>query len=79
MWGGVEVGVYECGGGVEMGVCECGKAWHILDTGGSCACRSAKVGVCVCVCKEEGHILYEGGVCERSACGSVCVYMELIC
>ena len=47
--GGVEVGVYECGGGVEMGVCECGKAWHILNTGGSCACRSAKVGVCVCV------------------------------
>ena len=34
--------------------------------------------VCVCVCKGEGHILYEGGVCERSACGSVCVYMELI-
>ena len=67
---------WECvsvGGGVEMGVCECGKAWHILDTGGRCACTSAKVGVCVCVCKGEGHILYEGGVCERSACGSVCV------
>ena len=87
---GVEVGVYECGGRVEMGVyecggrsgdgcVECGKAWHILDTGGRCACRSTKVGVCVCVCKGEGLILYEGGVCERSACGSVCVYMELIC
>ena len=25
------------------------------------------------MCKGEGHILYEGGVCERSACGSVCV------
>ena len=61
------------GGGVEMGVCECGKAWHILDTGGRCACTSAKVGVCVCV---RGRGIFCMRVeCVRGVHVGVCVFI----
>ena len=62
MWGGVEVGVYECG-----------KAWHILDTGGSVHVGVQEL-VCVCVWGGEGHISYDGGVCTWRC--SVCVCEE---